>query len=277
MTPVSRPLRAKLIYNAQAGPPEESSRQRAEIVDSLRSLQIEPDVFDVRPGRRIDAAVRRAIRAGTTLIVVAGGDGTIDHAMQGMVGTSATLGIIPIGTRNNIALSLNIPKPIPEAAALLRLGRPRRVDVGRVRRGRASRWFMETVSLGLISMLYPAADDIQHGNPTRVAELLSTFVTSTPSRLHMTVDRQNKFDAMAHTALLVNMPFVGPNFRIAPDVAYDDGLLDLFVFHNMDKIDLLAYATKWIAGPPEDDNVQRFKFGRMSFGAAPPNACARRW
>lgn len=263
-------LRAKLIFNPQAGSSDDSAQQLSEIVGALRSQQIQPDVFHVHPNSRIDLAVRRAIRAGIQLIIIAGGDGTIDAAVPGMVGASAALGIIPIGTRNNVALSLKIPASVPEAAALLRSGHRRWIDVGHVRCGRASRWFLEALSLGLLSMLYPAADDVQHGNPARVADLLATFTASTPARLSAILDGREQFDTTVHTALVVNMPFIGPNFQIAPDVACDDGFLDFFAFHNMGKLDLLAYATKWLVGPPQDDNVKHFRARQIILHAAPP-------
>ena len=176
----------------QPASPEESPRQLASILDEMQSQAIRPEVFMVRPNSRVGAVVKNAIARGIKLIVVAGGDGTIDSVAGTMVGSSATLGIIPTGTRNNLALSLGIPSSIADAVALLREGRRLKIDVGNVRSGRTSRWFVEAATLGLLSDLYPVADDIQHGDLTQIGNLLGTFISSTPSRLRVVLDGRER-------------------------------------------------------------------------------------
>lgn len=110
-TATQRPLRAKLIFNPISGRPEESPQQLVGILNEMQSRSILPEVFMVRPDSDVEGAVRSAVRAGIKLIVVAGGDGTIDSVAGALVGSSATLGIIPTGTRNNVAFNLGIPSP----------------------------------------------------------------------------------------------------------------------------------------------------------------------
>src|SRR5512141_2295496 len=115
-TTVQRPLRAKLIFNASSGRPEESPQQLSSILSALQDQQILPEVYTVRPDSRLESVVHDALRSGIRLIVVAGGDGTVDSVVGAMVGKDATLGIIPTGTRNNVAFNLGIPEEIPGAA-----------------------------------------------------------------------------------------------------------------------------------------------------------------
>ena len=178
-----RPLRAKLIFNAISGRPEESPQQLVDILAEMQTQNILPEVFMVGPDSNVDGAVRSAVRAGTRLIVVAGGDGTIDSVAGALVGTPAVLGIIPTGTRNNVAFNLGIPETIAEAVGLLRKGRRLNIDVGHLRTARSGRWFIEAAALGLISDLYPAADGLQHGDLGQIGNLLSGFVASSPSRV----------------------------------------------------------------------------------------------
>src|SRR5512135_1012439 len=199
-----RLLKAKLIFNATSGRSEESPQQLVDILVEMQSRHILPEVFIMRPDSRVEAVVRSAIRGGTKLVVVAGGDGTIDSVAGAMVGSSATLGIIPTGTRNNVAFNLGIPSTVAEAVALLHEGRRLKIDVGYLRSGRASHWFLEAAALGLLSDLYPAADNIQHGDLAQVANLLSTFVSSTPSRLRMVLDGRNRIDTNAYMVLIAN-------------------------------------------------------------------------
>jgi diacylglycerol kinase (ATP) len=271
MTTTPRPRRAKLIFNATAGRSEESPRQLAEILTELQSRQISPEVFMVRPNSRVGAVVRNALRRGIELVIVAGGDGTIDSVAGSMVGSAATLGIIPTGTRNNLALSLGIPSGIADAVALLRDGRRLKIDAGSIRCGRGSRWFLEGTTLGLLSDLYPLADDIQHGDLTQIGSLLGAFISSTPTRLRVTFDGRDRLHLSAHMVMIANMPFLGPHFQVAPGVSFNDGLLDLLVYSDMSQMDLIAYTMQTLGGATiEDARIKHFRVQRLTIHSDPP-------
>jgi diacylglycerol kinase (ATP) len=267
-----RPLRARLLFNASSGRPEESAQQLADILTEMKRQQILPQVFTVRPNSRVGAVVRNAIRWGFKLVVVAGGDGTIDSVAGALVDSPATLGIIPTGTRNNMAMSLGIPCAIPEAVALLRQGRRLKVDVGQVQNGKVRRWFMEAASLGLLSDLYPLADGIQHGQLAQIGELLSTFVSAAPSRLKIVLDGRSQPEITAHMALISNMPFLGPNFQVAPGVSFQDGRLNVFIYSDMGKLDLISYVMQSTGGGAIDDRIKHHRVKHVTIESNPPMA-----
>src|SRR5512141_2177281 len=97
-----RPLRAKLIFNAGSGRAEESPQQLASIHSEMQDQQSLPEVYTVHPDSQLETVVHNAIKTGIKLIVVAGGDGTVDSVLGAMVESDAALGIIPTGTRNNL-------------------------------------------------------------------------------------------------------------------------------------------------------------------------------
>ena len=265
-----RPLRAKLIFNAISGRSEESPHQLAEILNEMQSQNILPEVYMVRPDSQVEAVVHSAIKGGIKLVVVAGGDGTIDSVVGAMIGRSATLGIIPIGTRNNLAYNLGIPSTIGDAVALLREGRRLKIDVGKIRHGRASRWFLEDATLGLLSDIYPFADSVQHGDLTQIGNLLSTVVSSTPSRLRMILEGRKRIDMSAYMVLIANMPYIGPRFQISPDVSWNDNRLDVFVFSDMSKLDLISYAMQSTNGAVEDARIKHYRVKRLKIHSDPP-------
>jgi diacylglycerol kinase (ATP) len=186
-----------------------------------------------------------------------------------MIGSSATLGIIPTGTRNNLAYNLGIPSSVPDAVALLREGRRVKIDVGYVRSGKAGRWFLEAAELGLLSDLYPVADDIQHGDLAQIGNLLSTFVSSTPSNLRVMLDGRVRLDTSAYMVLIANMPYLGPRFRIAPDVSWNDSRLDVFVFSDMSKLDLISWAMQSTGGAVEDAHIKHYRAKRLTIHSDP--------
>ena len=264
-----RPLRAKLIFNAGSGRPEESPQQLSSILSAMQDQQILPEVYVVRPDSQIETVVHQAIKSGIKLIVVAGGDGTIDSVVGAMVGSEATLGIIPTGTRNNVAFNLGIDGDIAKSVALLRQGRRLKIDVGRVHSGHSRHWFLEAAAIGLVSDLYPMADDIQHGNLTMIGELLSRFVSATPSRLHMDYGGPRPLHTSGLMIMITNMPFFGPHFQISPNVSFRDGHLDVFTFSDMGKLNMISYAMLSQIGFGADVGIQHYRVKHAKIRSIP--------
>ena len=118
---------------------------------------------------------------------------------------------------------------------------------------------MEAGVIGLASALYPSADDIQHGDLGKIAEFISTLVSAAPSEIRLRVDHQRKeIVTHAHMVIVANMPFMGANFQIAPDVLFDDRQLDVFVYSDLSKRDLIGQAMQSPATTP-DARIQRFR------------------
>jgi diacylglycerol kinase (ATP) len=268
-TALQRPIRAKLIFNAGSGRPEESPQQLASILSEMQDQQILPEVYSVRPDSQLETVVHDAIKTGIKLIVVAGGDGTIDSIVGAMVGSDATLGVIPIGTRNNVAFNLGITGDIANSVALLRQGRQLKIDVGRVHCGHARHWFLELAALGLLSDLYPMADDLQHGDLAQIGGLLSTLISATPSRLRMILDGHKHLDMTAHMTLITNMPFLGPHFQISPKVSFKDGRLDVFTFSDMSKLNMISYAMLSHGGLVEDAGIKHYRAKHVKIRSIP--------
>lgn len=254
-----RPLRAKLIFNAGSGNPEESPHQLANILFEMQNQKILPEVYTVRPDSQLVDVVKDAIKSGIKLIVVAGGDGTIDSVIGAMVKSDATLGIIPTGTRNNVAFNLGITGDIATTVAILRRGRKLKIDAGQVHYGRSRHWFLEATALGLISDLYPMADSIQHGELGEVGALLSTLMSATPSQLRMILDEHKHPYTTAHMMLITNMPFLGPHFQISPNVSFQDGYLDVFTFSDMSKLNMISYAMLSRGGLSGDTSIKHYR------------------
>jgi diacylglycerol kinase (ATP) len=264
-----RTLRAKLIFNAGSGNPEESPRQLANILFEMQNQQILPEVYTVRPDSQLVHVVRDAIKTGIKLIVVAGGDGTIDSVIGAMVESDATLGIIPTGTRNNVAFNLGITGDIENCVALLRKGRRLKIDVGRVHCGHSRQWFLEGVALGLLSDLYPMADNIQHGDLSQIGGLLSTLVSASPSRLRVSLDKKQRLDITTHMMLIANMPFIGPRFQISADVSFKDSHLDIFTFSDMSKINMISFAMLPHEGLIEDADNKHYRAQHLKISSKP--------
>ncbi len=265
-----RPLRAKLIFNPGSGQPGESPQQLASLLSAMQDWQILPEVYLTRPESQLEEVVKHAIKSGIKLIVVAGGDGTIDSVVGAMVGKDAVLGIIPTGTRNNVAFNLGITGDIPNSVALLRQGRRLKIDVGRVHCGHARHWFLEGVALGLISDLYPMADGLQHGDLGQIGGLLSTLVSASPSNLKINLDGHQHLATTAHMMLISNLPYIGPHFQISAKVSFKDGRLDVFTFSEMGKLGMLSFAMSSREEPLEASGIKHYRARQVTIVSDPP-------
>jgi diacylglycerol kinase (ATP) len=265
-----RGKRVKLIFNPGAGAARMSSIDILDVIHEMQAWKFYPEVFLVEPGCDLPGAVREALEQGFRMFVVCGGDGTISAVASILAGTDATLGIMPIGTQNNTALSLGIPNDPASAIAILRNGRRIKVDVGVATCGRKATHFLEVCSIGLVSDLFPAADDIQHGNPTRLIDLLSTLAASPPADIQLLLENRRKVRSRGHVVLVANMPVIGFHYQVGELSAFHDGLLDVIFFAELSKLELLGYVFQGVGvNYPEDERIQHYHVRRVEISTTP--------
>jgi diacylglycerol kinase (ATP) len=266
-----RRIQAKLIFNPSSGAAGESPVQLMDIIHEMQAWKLVPEAYLVEPGCDVPAVIQAALAQGIRMFVVCGGDGTISTVARTLAGTRATLGIIPTGTQNNTALSLGIPPgDIPAAIAILRAGRRIKVDVGMAACGQTNTPFLEVCSVGLISTLFPAADDIQHGNLARIGDFLATLAASPPAEIHLLLDNKQEIHNLGHVVLVSNMPYIGFHYQVGAATSFKDGLLDVLFFADLSKLDLLNYIFQGVGvGRPEDPRIQHFRVRRVDIDTHP--------
>ncbi|HSF43643.1 MAG TPA: acylglycerol kinase family protein, partial [Thermoanaerobaculia bacterium] len=103
-------------------------------LDRIRVLasRAEAGLVVSRKVEDLAAYARRAAEDGIERLLVAGGDGTMHHAAQGLAGTSCALGVIPLGTGNDLAATLGVPPDMDAAVKRALDGEARSIDLARV-------------------------------------------------------------------------------------------------------------------------------------------------
>jgi diacylglycerol kinase (ATP) len=122
-----------------------------ELATYLQSLGVDVELsMTTGPGDAAEIAARAA-QNGIADVIVAGGDGTINEAVQGLAGTSARLAIIPRGTANVLARELNLPLDGAQAAAVIARGHSRRIHFGVAidEKKNTRRYFLLMAGIGL--------------------------------------------------------------------------------------------------------------------------------
>jgi len=152
--------KAILLYNPLSG--RRQGRRAAEIEAAaavLRAARVEACTAPTQAAGNCAGQVKEAIAAGCDTVFACGGDGTVHDVLQGLAGTEAALGIIPLGTANSVAHDLRLPlSPSGAARAALRSA-PQRIAVGRVEyrdfeQQTSSRYFVMIAGVGVDAHLF---------------------------------------------------------------------------------------------------------------------------
>jgi diacylglycerol kinase (ATP) len=262
--------RLRIIFNPQSGDVRKSPQQLLEILAQMQERSFESLVYLLQEGSDLAGRIQADLQQGIELFVAAGGDGTIDSVAACLANTPGVLGIVPAGTRNNIALSLGIPSDIPVAVDLLRQGQRIKMDLGLAECAGRQQYFMETCSIGLFSALFPAADDIQHGELNRIGDLLAALVASQPAKLQLKLDGEWDVECEGHAALVANLPFVGPNLPLAPPESINDGLLEVLLFADQNKIEVFTNMAQMTMLQGNDERIRHYQVHRLEMHTDPP-------
>ncbi len=214
-----------------------------EIIAALEAVGLAPQL--ALTTLEVDAyqLAQQAVAAGATLVIVAGGDGTIEEVAAALIDTNVALGILPLGTMNNIARTLGIPLDLPNAALVLAMCAIRHIDVGHVLtpNGSIDGYFLETAGIGLSAIAAPMGEAMEKGRWTDVFNKLGAFLAGTSTRVTVRCDDDPPVQAQTHTLTVSNAPLFGNNMLIAPAAKVDDGLLDLVIYAEMELVDLTRY------------------------------------
>jgi diacylglycerol kinase (ATP) len=156
--------RVALIYNPVSGQhPQRRAALIKDVAAVLHRAGIELKVIPTESAESVGTQTQKAIREGCDTVLACGGDGTVHEVLQSVVGTSAALGVIPLGTANALAADLGLPKSPVKAAKMLLAGNSVTVSVGRVyyrdsEDSPRSRYFIVAAGVGADAFFFSRLD-----------------------------------------------------------------------------------------------------------------------
>ena len=228
--------RALLLVNTKARRGRDTG---SDAVARLRELGLALEVVEIRDPAGVPDLVRRRVPE-VDRVLVAGGDGTLNLALQGLAAADTPLGIIPAGTANNTARALGLPTDIREACAAAAGPNTRRIDLGRVN----DRWFFTTASLGIsVAVTRLLTRDLKR----RWGKLAYAYAAA------RAILERRAFDAeivsgserlRVRTVQIVvgNGRYYGSALPVAADAEIDDGWLDLYAVEARSRWRLVTLA-----------------------------------
>jgi len=272
MSKKNKSIRVKLIANPGAGKVSDSADNLKLVTGYLEKSGLKVDVALAKPKEEATPIAKQAVKDGYKIVVAMGGDGTIEAVMRGMIGSKARLGVVPAGTENNIARSLGIPKDLEEACALIASDNTLKLDMGQVTTRKGKKFiFFEMATIGLSAAIYPDASKVASGKLASIKVAALTFIhQEIRPKIFLTLDDESKIEVETMLVMVSNTPVFGKNFKVAPDASLQDGRLDISVYPDFGKVELLRYyAAVMDGGYSGDGKVQHYQARKVKVKTSP--------
>src|SRR3954454_5591693 len=188
------------------------------------------------------ALARRAFGRARA-VVACGGDGTVNALAGVAADEGGVLGILPLGSGNDFARQLDIPRDgLDPAIDLLRTGQVVQADLGRVRTaGGATTWFTTVANTGFDAVANAWANTVTwtSGTPLYVLATLRTLAAYSPTPVRVTVDDTTTIETEAWLVAVGNTRTYASGMMITPAASVHDGLLDVCVVGPVSRVDFL--------------------------------------
>ena len=87
--------------------------------------------------------------------------------------------------------------------------------------------------------------------------------------MHLILDNKQEINTQCHVVLVSNMPYIGPHYQVGSPVSFNDGLLDVLLFADLSKLDLLGKVVQVATGGLEDPRIQHYHVRRVDINTNP--------
>ncbi|WP_240189933.1 diacylglycerol kinase [Bacillus sp. P14.5] len=221
--------RARIIYNPTSGR-ELFKKHLPEVLIKLEQAGYEASCHATICEGDATEAARTAVERKYDLVVAAGGDGTLNEVVNGLAEQDyrPRLGIVPMGTTNDFARALNIPRDIGAAVDVIIKGDTIPVDIGRMN---SNRYFINIAGGGRLT-------ELTYEVPSKLKTVLGQLayylkgVEMLPSikATDLTIEYDGKlFEGEAMLFLIGLTNSVGGFEKLAPDASINDGMFSLLI------------------------------------------------
>jgi diacylglycerol kinase (ATP) len=203
------------------------------------------EVEHLSTGQRGDAEVfaREAVKKSPSMIIAAGGDGTINEVINGIAGSEIPLAFMPLGTVNVLAKELAVPEDVEGAIKRALHGTPQIVSLGKIviHPSSAVRYFILMAGIGYDGeTVFGINGTLKKywGKGAYFYSGIKTLLRFNPSELIFDLDGRR---VTGCSAIIGNAAKYGGHFKVTPDARIADRLLDVCIFKGRSRADILRY------------------------------------
>lgn len=206
----------------------------------LRGRGLEVQVHELAEDDDVGALALRAADDGND-VVVAGGDGTVSGVAAALLDhESAALGILAMGSFNNMARGFRVPVTLDEALDVIGAGNATAVDAGWVVRDGEGRPFFEAAGVGVDAIGFLAVELAERRGWWRAARAMWRGLRMRRTPMRITIDG-TAYRTGSPAVTVSNAPYHGMGFAVAEDADPTDGLLTVTVFHGMSRWEVIRH------------------------------------
>jgi len=227
-------MNSTLVILNPAARSERAQRKRAEV----EALAQDCRVCATTCTGEAESMARRGVKEGFENIVAAGGDGTVNEVVNGLAGTNATLGVLPIGTMNVFATELGLPvNDLQRCWNIIRSESTRAVDLPKANQ----KFFVQLAGVGLDAQVVQETSAQFKRNFGPLSYLISAaqIAARQPPRLSIQSDEAPVKEGSF--VLIGNGRLYGGPFPFFKHAVIDDGLLDVIVFKSLGYLEIIKY------------------------------------
>lgn len=248
----------------------------SKVVAHLQEAGHIPEVLWTTRRGHAEELTKKAVKEGFTKIVACGGDGTIHEVVNGIMSSrpaidAVTLGIVPLGTGNDLARELRIPVSLPYSVATLLSGKAHFIDLGKI----GDRYFHTVATLGFSAAVsqYAVNNKLPHIFTGAAVYLYSVLMTlfryrAITVRLKGDLD---EFEGPVFLAAMGNTKSYGGGMKIAPSAVIDDGQLDLCLVRRLSRLKVIRMLPRVFSGRHiKCREVSMHCFGKMEVTTKEP-------
>lgn len=256
--------RARLIYNPTSGR-EEMRRLLPDVLERLDQGGIETSCHATTGEGDATREAALAVERGYDIIIAAGGDGTLNEVVNGMAGKThlPPLGVFPLGTTNDFARAMGIPRRWEDYCDLVIENKTRPIDIGKVN----GRHFINIAGGGKLTELtyeVPSRLKTLIGQLAYYMKGIEKMASLSPTKLIIHAEGHEIIEGEFMLFLIANSNSVGGFEKLAPDARIDDGLLDVIALKKCNLAEFIRLVTMALRGDHlGDSHVIHFKTRRM--------------
>jgi YegS/Rv2252/BmrU family lipid kinase len=233
-------------------------RQRALIESGLAERGVSSSIFETSASGDATSLARDLAEAGTSVVIAAGGDGTVHEVANGLlragVEIASTMGVIPVGTGTDFVKVVPGARTLEQALDTIARGKARNFDVGRVGWHDQDEYFVNGMGTGIdVEVVRQLGRVPQLPGPVKyLVGLVRALVYYKPVNLRAIVDEQ-RLEQSVMIIAVGNGICQGGGFYLAPEASPSDGQLDVCVVDRLSLPGIARVITRVMRGTQKGD------------------------
>ncbi len=233
-----------VIVNPISGGNTDKKKIVSKIIDSFPGNGGPIDVHYTSHRGEATKLAQHAVDKKVDLVIVVGGDGTVNEVGSALVNSEVALAIIPQGSGNGLSRSLKIPRNVDKACKLISEGVVSEIDVGRAN----ERYFFILAGVGFDAVVGKKFDEYPKRGPLPYFYLgVKEYFRYHHEEVKIRFDNKT-FEIKPFEIAVANSPQYGNNAIIAPRAKLNDGLLDICIVHRLTFLQLFTDLYKLFTG-----------------------------